>query len=286
MNAKLLYLLMFLGLLTLDTQAFYNAKQGRWQSRDPIEEDGGMNLFAMVKNEMINRIDKLGLWASKYGYDDHTPFTQQAINSIANRLKIPPKVLAKMKDILVKGNLSVDSGTYFSNNYWHFNRNPDDSVAEGRRQYSNIVYDNYYSFYLNLNNPPNDDTVCLAELERLGRLSHAWQDYYAHAVKITYMGGRAGDTEPAVGGIATSSDPYNLDPNMKPSSYDESTGGEHGKVQFGVNVRNGMYEPGNRAPDRNWRRTTSVTFTASQFEEMIQYWYDNCSCAKQVKKWK
>ena len=34
---------------------------GRWPSRDPIEEDGGYNLYAFVENDGLNFIDKLGL---------------------------------------------------------------------------------------------------------------------------------------------------------------------------------------------------------------------------------
>jgi len=34
---------------------------GRWLSRDPIEEAGGLNLYGMVGNDPLNRIDFLGL---------------------------------------------------------------------------------------------------------------------------------------------------------------------------------------------------------------------------------
>jgi RHS repeat-associated protein len=39
---------------------FYNPTDGRWPSRDPIEEDGGVNLYALVSNYPIGRIDVLG----------------------------------------------------------------------------------------------------------------------------------------------------------------------------------------------------------------------------------
>jgi hypothetical protein len=61
MRAKLLSMLILLGLLTQDGQAFYNAQQGRWQSRDPIEEVGGGNLYGFVGNEPIRYFDMLGL---------------------------------------------------------------------------------------------------------------------------------------------------------------------------------------------------------------------------------
>jgi len=38
----------------------YSAELGRWPSRDPIEERGGVNLYAFVGNEPIGRWDRLG----------------------------------------------------------------------------------------------------------------------------------------------------------------------------------------------------------------------------------
>jgi hypothetical protein len=34
---------------------------GRWPSRDPIEEEGGVNLYGMVENDEVNHTDGLGL---------------------------------------------------------------------------------------------------------------------------------------------------------------------------------------------------------------------------------
>jgi len=41
---------------------FYNLEMGRWQSRDPIEESGGFNLFLFVDNSPIDYTDILGLY--------------------------------------------------------------------------------------------------------------------------------------------------------------------------------------------------------------------------------
>jgi RHS repeat-associated protein len=40
---------------------FYDPVDGRWLSRDPIGERGGLNLHAMVGNDAVNRSDVLGL---------------------------------------------------------------------------------------------------------------------------------------------------------------------------------------------------------------------------------
>lgn len=40
---------------------YYNPSTGRWLSRDPIEESGGVNLYGMVRNNAVNLWDYLGL---------------------------------------------------------------------------------------------------------------------------------------------------------------------------------------------------------------------------------
>ncbi|TFH13211.1 MAG: RHS repeat-associated core domain-containing protein [Lentisphaerales bacterium] len=40
---------------------FYSAEISRWLSRDPIEEEGGANLYGFVGNSPVNRSDWLGL---------------------------------------------------------------------------------------------------------------------------------------------------------------------------------------------------------------------------------
>jgi len=40
---------------------YYSPELGRWISRDPIEEAGGLNLYGMVGNDPVNSVDLLGL---------------------------------------------------------------------------------------------------------------------------------------------------------------------------------------------------------------------------------
>ena len=40
---------------------YYDPVTGRWPSKDPIEEQGGLNLYGMVGNNSLNYIDYLGL---------------------------------------------------------------------------------------------------------------------------------------------------------------------------------------------------------------------------------
>jgi len=43
----------------------YNPDTGRWLSRDPIGERGGLNLSGFVDNDPLNRFDPLGLYPAK-----------------------------------------------------------------------------------------------------------------------------------------------------------------------------------------------------------------------------
>jgi RHS repeat-associated protein len=40
---------------------YYSAELGRWLTRDPLREEGGLNLYAFVKNSPINKWDATGL---------------------------------------------------------------------------------------------------------------------------------------------------------------------------------------------------------------------------------
>jgi RHS repeat-associated protein len=39
---------------------YYDPVTGRWPSRDPVEEEGGINLYSFLENDQVNGIDKLG----------------------------------------------------------------------------------------------------------------------------------------------------------------------------------------------------------------------------------
>jgi RHS repeat-associated protein len=49
------------GLVLYEARA-YEALLQRWPNRDPIEEEGGLNLYACLRNDPINRVDPLGLF--------------------------------------------------------------------------------------------------------------------------------------------------------------------------------------------------------------------------------
>jgi RHS repeat-associated protein len=54
---------------------YYDPVTGRWPSRDPIGERGGVNLYGMVRNEVVNRLDYIGL-------EDVSKIAKEACNVI------------------------------------------------------------------------------------------------------------------------------------------------------------------------------------------------------------
>jgi len=59
---------------------YYDPKTGRWPSRDPIGEDGGINLYEIIWNNPVNDADILGLESKRActsliraGHGWHTP---------------------------------------------------------------------------------------------------------------------------------------------------------------------------------------------------------------------
>ena len=57
---------------------YYDPLTGRWPSRDPIEEDGGVNLYGFVGNDGANKFDELGFKA----YAVYRPFKSSWVKLI------------------------------------------------------------------------------------------------------------------------------------------------------------------------------------------------------------
>lgn len=89
---------------------FYNPETGRWLNRDPIEERGGINLYGMVSNDPINKIDPFGLSEITISVSRTTYPTQEStgvplatIGSFTMDVKIDPKCKEKFKGKPVSG---------------------------------------------------------------------------------------------------------------------------------------------------------------------------------------
>ena len=70
---------------------YYDPKTGRWPSRDPIEEFGGVNLYSMTGNDSVNWVDFLGL----LGIDE---FENQLAEACIGAKGNASEILKKIRD--------------------------------------------------------------------------------------------------------------------------------------------------------------------------------------------
>jgi hypothetical protein len=78
----------------LNVQAWFDPSTERWASRDPLEEDGGDNLYGFVANDGINCDDAFGLWQIKRNGGaraDATPEEGDTVDGLAQIIHFDDK---------------------------------------------------------------------------------------------------------------------------------------------------------------------------------------------------
>ena len=88
---------------------YYNPVTGRWQSKDPVEEAGGLNLYASVENDGLNRWDYLGLNTANWIAADREAMIDTVHKEAIKAHKASEdEYLTQIK----KGNQTVTTGGY------------------------------------------------------------------------------------------------------------------------------------------------------------------------------
>ncbi|HEY8962525.1 MAG TPA: RHS repeat-associated core domain-containing protein [Luteolibacter sp.] len=67
---------------------YYDPVTGRWLNRDPLEEEGGMNLFGFVRNDAVNQADVLGLIGVGEALDKFNRFANDNVGKIMGGLGV------------------------------------------------------------------------------------------------------------------------------------------------------------------------------------------------------
>ena len=78
---------------------YYDPVTGRWPSRDPIEEEGGVNLYGFLGNDGVNKVDFLGMrWIMKGTIDNdarriwnRTNPNTDKLEQLASKVKLDPQ---------------------------------------------------------------------------------------------------------------------------------------------------------------------------------------------------
>ena len=85
---------------------FYSPTLGRWLTRDPIEEAGGFNIYAIGKNNVINEYDLLGLIFSKFVEErlrnDFAPLVYKYFESHRIYRKLKPECAKLLQAAVLK----------------------------------------------------------------------------------------------------------------------------------------------------------------------------------------
>ncbi len=80
---------------------YYSPEVGRWVSRDPIGEKGGLNLYGMLGNDPVGRVDVFGMkeviWIVRPGLFKPKTFEDGDTNYLVEIQKALNDVIAEMK---------------------------------------------------------------------------------------------------------------------------------------------------------------------------------------------
>src|SRR6266516_895184 len=127
---------------------FFNASTGRWLSRDPIEEDGGSNLYGYVRNDPQSLVDVLGLWETDVHYDivDSWLLDQKYARYPWRCCHVPVRQLLKDGSDAVDGAgghwANLASAQSSKTAYQHAMRDPIQTVAGAQSRYNEFLNEN------------------------------------------------------------------------------------------------------------------------------------------------
>jgi RHS repeat-associated protein len=264
----------------------YNAGLGRWEERDPIDYDGGINLYEYARLNALVYLVPYGKWSSS----DHKTLTVKSVEYIWVTLGLDPGTQCQKYVIktLQDANVEQDSGQAFKENKRHYNRDIDlnnAGVAKANQDYKDYCAEEVKKFDQAITKLTeySEDTPCEGErrsncreaLEALGRVSHSWEDYYAHAVLLSGAPGPAWSANPSIFGS-----PDDLNPQLKPSSWGGLLNrGEHGPA----NVVTDPNEPGDRDSTATVnggeiRRQDARAFVSQKYLHALGEWMPKCGC--------
>ena len=82
-------------LLVANASAFYDPGLQRWINRDPIEEEGGINLYAFVDNDPLQQLDPWGLC----GAEDAASAAEKAADIVKEALKNANEAAKKSSEL-------------------------------------------------------------------------------------------------------------------------------------------------------------------------------------------
>lgn len=195
----------------------------------------------------------------------HHAITLECIAEVVETLHLDQRIAWLLEKEIGLHNVAMDFGGTANIHHLHYNRplevesaDVNDCITQAKRQYAEALMTRVERLHELLQTPSARDEAPLDFLKIVGQLTHMWQDYYAHAVAMTYS---ENSPDYVIGTIA--GDPDNQAAHMKPSSWgDWFNRGEHG-----------FQEPYQRAPDRKARVELCTAFIKAKLHPLIAQWW-------------
>lgn len=317
------------GIFAADANAYYHPGLGRFVSRDHGAEGAmriggggaapvgqfvprdqyrdGMNLYQYVRSNPIGHVDPSGLWRDhdvllKASYDRFWQWRAQQPGAGGN----PGNDLsARIYDILETSDLSQDKGQGFKENFRHYNRDMTQTVAAAKQAFKDYMAKEIGWFDYEMNRVRGLSGAarkqsCMNALWSLGRVTHTWQDYYAHAVLA--------NGSPVAWAVGITGSPDQDNNQLVPSSWgDIANPGEHGWSEPGDRDSYSTFTTADGLIPRGCsschiggglaseelgggyrvtvvdgvapRRADAETFVLEKYKRYLHTWYNNCWCS-------
>ena len=284
-----------LAALAADASAMYHPTLGRFLQRDPIGYADGMGLHEYVRGSPVAALDPSGLWLPR----DHRGLDGLAVERAFPSSPPTPyprlwsdkpwqdplggKCRTYIQGTLDRANTGQDEGTARDEPWRHYTRAIGESAESANRNYTEYLTGEQMEFDSNLQSvthPCDTDEerqACAAALDALARMTHAWQDYFAHAVLESGEAGPAWSADPPITG-----DPGNLNPRLMPPSWGSlGNRGEHGPNYW--DAARGRFDPADRDRTDNryghqGRYYAAIDFVAAKMQQYLSRWMEKCRC--------
>jgi hypothetical protein len=124
------------------------------------------------------------------------------------------------------------------------------------------------NFVVALSATPSGST-CRRALQALGRMSHSWQDFYAHAIRRDGLGGRESNSPSSAGGWLAWTEGVTGSPESRGNFWPSSYPGEH--PLFGEPLVGD-------GPEYLARFQAAEDYVRHQFVEYLPRWMERCRC--------
>lgn len=252
---------------------YYSPGMGRWLSRDPSDEDeGGAALYGFIQNDSVNGLDYLGLFKTP----DHREITVASFESATAGMDFKSSSISKdeVRDIIFTANHGQDL-FHLLDNHRHYNRNKREDRDNADQAYADYLTQENRGFVNDL-----AEHKCKKALKALGRLSHSWQDFFAHAIRRDGQGGRENSRSPGweAWSVGVTGTPDQRG-SFAPSSFSFFGGGEHPTLTEPLKKGKRNAVGGYDGREYNARKEAAKAYTTGQFNTYLGQWLSQCKCS-------